>query len=91
MKLQQGGKVTGGTLFGASDPSTYCAMANAGYDFIWTEMQHGQTDWQSVARMWRTCAHAKAVPGVRVAYLSSERHEELIDICMLASICDFIG
>ena len=51
LKLQQGGKVTGGTVFGATDPSTYCAMANAGYDFIWTEMQHGQTDWQSVARM----------------------------------------
>ncbi|MEO7133550.1 MAG: hypothetical protein ABI024_04945, partial [Vicinamibacterales bacterium] len=46
IKLQQGGKVTGGTLFSATDPATYCAMANAGYDFIWTEMQHGQTDWQ---------------------------------------------
>src|SRR5688572_20989616 len=29
IKLQQGGKVTGGTLFAATDPSTYCAMANA--------------------------------------------------------------
>jgi hypothetical protein len=40
LKLMQGGKVTGGTLFSATDPATYCAMANAGYDFIWTEMQH---------------------------------------------------
>jgi 2-keto-3-deoxy-L-rhamnonate aldolase RhmA len=78
-KLQQGGKVTGGTLFGASDPSTYCAMANAGYDFIWTEMQHGQTDWQNVARMWRTCAHAKAVPGVRVAYTDEREIQHALD------------
>src|SRR5215510_9582456 len=59
LKLMQGGKVTGGTLFSATDPATYCAMANAGYDFIWTEMQHDQHDWQAVARMWRTCPHAK--------------------------------
>ena len=40
LKMMQGGKVTGGTVFSATDPATYCAMANAGYDFIWTEMQH---------------------------------------------------
>ncbi len=55
LKMLAGGKVTGGTLFGATDPSVYCAMANAGYDFIWTEMQHDQRDWQAAARMWRTC------------------------------------
>jgi 2-keto-3-deoxy-L-rhamnonate aldolase RhmA len=42
--MLQGGKVTGGTLFSATDPATYCAMANAGYDFIWTEMQHDHGD-----------------------------------------------
>jgi len=67
LKLMQGGKVTGGTFFGASDASTYCAMANAGYDFVWTEMQHDQRDWETAARLWRTCPHAKAVPGARVA------------------------
>jgi 2-keto-3-deoxy-L-rhamnonate aldolase RhmA len=72
LKMMQGGKVTGGTVFSATDPSTYCAMANAGYDFIWTEMQHDQRDWQLAARMWRTCPGAKAVPGARVAY-SDER------------------
>ena len=45
LKMMQGGKVTGGTLFSATDPATYCAMANAGYDFIWTEMQHNARDW----------------------------------------------
>ena len=67
LKMMQGGKVTGGTLLSATDPTTYCAMANAGYDFIWTEMQHDQRDWQAVENMWRTCPRARAVPGVRVA------------------------
>jgi len=79
LKLMQGGKVTGGTLFSATDPATYCAMANAGYDFIWTEMQHDQHDWQAVARMWRTCPHAKAVPGARVAYADEREIQHALD------------
>jgi 2-keto-3-deoxy-L-rhamnonate aldolase RhmA len=77
--MMQGGKVTGGTLFSATDPSTYCAMANAGYDFIWTEMQHGQRDWDQAARMWRTCPHAKAVPGARVAYADEREIQHAVD------------
>ena len=79
LKMQQGGKVTGGTVFSATDPATYCAMANAGYDFIWTEMQHDQRDWQAVARMWRTCPHARAVPGVRVAYTDEREIQHALD------------
>ena len=79
LKMQQATKLTGGTLFSASDPATYCAMANAGYDFIWTEMQHDQRDWQAAARMWRTCPHAKAVPGVRVAYTDEREIQHALD------------
>ena len=79
LKLMQGGKVTGGTLFGATDASTYCAMANAGYDFIWTEMQHSERDWESAARMWRTCPWARAVPGVRVAYTDEREIQHAVD------------
>src|SRR5689334_9703702 len=79
IKLMQGGKVTGGTVFSATDPATYCAMANAGYDFIWTEMQHNDRDWGAVARMWRTCPHAKAVPGVRVAYTDEREIQHALD------------
>jgi 2-keto-3-deoxy-L-rhamnonate aldolase RhmA len=79
LKLMQGGKVTGGTLFSATDPATYCAMANAGYDFIWTEMQHDQRDWGNAARMWRTCPTAKAVPGVRVAYSDEREIQHAVD------------
>src|ERR1700747_2517518 len=79
LKLMAGGKVTGGTVFSATDPATYCAMANAGYDFIWTEMQHNARDWDSVARMWRTCPYAKAVPGVRVAYTDEREIQHATD------------
>jgi 2-keto-3-deoxy-L-rhamnonate aldolase RhmA len=79
LKMMQGGKVTGGTLFSSTDPSIYCAMANAGYDFIWTEMQHDQRDWQAAARMWRTCPHAKAVPGARVAYADEREIQHATD------------
>ena len=71
--------MTGGTLLSATDPTTYCAMANAGYDFIWTEMQHDSRDWQAVARMWRTCPNAKAVPGVRVAYTDEREIQHALD------------
>ncbi len=79
LKMLQGGKVTGGTLFSATDPSTYCAMADAGYDFIWTEMQHNERDWQAAARMWRACPQAKAVPGARVAYADEREIQHATD------------
>jgi len=79
LKLKQGGKVTGGTVFSSTDPATYCAMANAGYDFIWVEMQHDARDWEAVARMWRACPHAKAVPGVRVAYTDEREIQHALD------------
>jgi 2-keto-3-deoxy-L-rhamnonate aldolase RhmA len=79
IKMMKGEKVTGGTLFNSTDPAVYCAMANAGYDFIWTEMQHNERDWSSVARMWRTCPNAKAVPGVRVAYTDEREIQHATD------------
>jgi 2-keto-3-deoxy-L-rhamnonate aldolase RhmA len=79
LKMMAGQKVTGGTVFSSTDPATYCAMANAGYDFIWTEMQHDNRDWSAAARLWRTCPHAKAVPGVRVAYTDEKEIQHAVD------------
>jgi 2-keto-3-deoxy-L-rhamnonate aldolase RhmA len=61
-------------------------MANAGYDFIWTEMQHDQRDWQAVARMWRTCPNAKAVPGARVANADEREIQHALDAGALVVI-----
>ena len=79
LKMMAGQKVTGGTLFTSTDASTYCALANAGYDFIWTEMQHDAHDWKEVANMWRACPNAKAVPGVRVAYTDEREEQHALD------------
>jgi 2-keto-3-deoxy-L-rhamnonate aldolase RhmA len=79
LKMMRGEKVTGGTFFSSSDPSTYCAFANSGYDFVWTEMQHNARDWENVAKMWQACPHAKAVPGVRVAYSDEREIQHAMD------------
>src|ERR1700680_535668 len=79
LKMMRGEKVTGGTVFSSDSPETYCAMANAGYDFIWTEMQHDSRDWEAVGRMWKACPHAKAVPGVRVAYTDEREIQHAMD------------
>ena len=86
LKMQQGAKIVAGTVYNSTDPAIYCAMANAGYDFIWTEMQHSARDWESIARMWRTCPHAKAVPGVRVAYTDEREIQHALDAGALVII-----
>ena len=77
-KLIAGGPVMGGTIR-ATDPRTYCAMAAAGYDFMWVEMQHEATDWEQVARLWKTCP-GPAVPGVRVAYADEREIQHATDM-----------
>ena len=55
----------------------HIANALLRHDFIlWMEMQHDARDWEAVGRMWKACPHAKAVPGVRVAY-TDEREIQL--------------
>ena len=44
-------RLVGGTVRESSRASTYCAMADAGYDFIWTEMASGRIVGGSVARL----------------------------------------
>ena len=67
-KLLDGKQVVGGTVF-SPDPNIYCAMANAGFDFLWIEMQHSPLGYQDVARMMFAChrgAGATAMPFIRV-------------------------
>jgi AraC-like DNA-binding protein len=81
--MMQGAKTTGGTLFSSTDPATYCAFASAGYDFIWTEMQHDQHDWQAVSRMWRTCPSAKAVFKFLAAQCLSDAECQYAEACVI--------
>jgi len=77
-KLLEGGPLIGGTVR-ATDPRTYCAMASAGYDFLWVEKQHEATTWEQVARMWRTCP-GPAAPGTRVAYADEREIQHAADM-----------
>src|ERR1700722_13616569 len=86
IKMMRGEKVTGGTVFSSDSPETYCAMANAGYDFIWTEMQHDSRDWEAVGRMWKARPHAKAVPGVRAAYSDQPEIQQAMDLGALVVV-----
>lgn len=73
-KLLDGGPLIGGTVR-STDPRMYCAMAAAGYDFVWVEKQHEATEWEQVARMWRTCP-GPAAPGTRIA-LENEKEIQI--------------
>jgi 4-hydroxy-2-oxoheptanedioate aldolase len=64
-KLEAGKQVVGGTV-STSDPDVYVAMANAGFDFLWIEMQHSPLTHHEVARMIWAGRGAPAIPFVRV-------------------------
>lgn len=83
-KLIAGGPMIGGTIR-AVDPRTYCAMAGAGYDFLWVEMQHEAISWEQVARLWRTCP-GPAAPGVRVAYANEREIQHAADMGALVIV-----
>ena len=83
-KLVAGGPLMGGTVR-AVDPRTYCAMAGAGYDFIWVEMQHEAISWEQVARLWRTCP-GPAAPGARVAYADEREIQHATDMGALVIV-----
>jgi 2-keto-3-deoxy-L-rhamnonate aldolase RhmA len=48
------------------DANIYCAMANAGYDYLWIEMQHSPLTYGDVAKMIWACRGASAMPFIRV-------------------------
>lgn len=78
-KLAEGKQVVGGTV---SVPSaeTYCAMANAGYDFTWIEMQHSPLTYQDVANMVFACKGAMAMPFVRVPDANEGDIQKAVDL-----------
>lgn len=83
-KIRNGEPVIGGTIR-ATDPRTYCAMAAAGYDFTWVEMQHEAMSWEQVSRMWLTCP-GPAVPGVRIPHEAEENIQKPADMGALVVV-----
>jgi 2-keto-3-deoxy-L-rhamnonate aldolase RhmA len=88
-KLAEGKQVVGGTV-SFNDPDSYCAMANAGFDFLWIEMQHSPLTYQEVARMIWSCRGAAAIPFIRVPEATDGDIQKATDIGALGIIIPMV-
>ena len=89
-KLMSGQPIVGGTV-STSDPNIYCAMANAGFDYIWIEMQHSPLTYSEVARMIWACKDAPAIPFIRVPDATEGDIQKATDIGALGIIVPMIA
>src|SRR2546425_4363104 len=64
-KVMAGKQIIGGTIY-SPDPNIYCAMASAGFDFLWIEMQHSPLTYSDVAKMIWACRNTPATPMILV-------------------------
>jgi len=88
-KLAEGRPVIGGTV-DTSDPAIYCAMANAGFDFIWIEMQHSPLTYSETARMIWACRDAPAIPFIRIPTATEGDIQKAVDIGALGIIVPMV-
>jgi len=88
LKLSQGQQVVGGTV-DSPDVDIYCAMASAGFDFLWIEMQHSPLTYSQVAAMIRACP-GPATPFIRVPTDSEGDIQKAVDIGALGVIVPLV-
>lgn len=88
-KLAAGKQVVGGTV-SIPDPDTYCAMANAGFDFLWIEMQHSPMSYQDVAHMIMACKGAPAIPFIRIPDATEGDVQKAVDMGALGIIIPMV-
>jgi 2-keto-3-deoxy-L-rhamnonate aldolase RhmA len=84
-KLKEGKQFSGATVL-SPDPNMYCAMANAGNDFLWIEMQHSPLTFEDVARMIWACRGASAMPFLRVTDATESDIQKATDLGALGII-----
>src|SRR4029077_8575043 len=84
-KLMDGKQIVGGTVY-SPDPNMYCAMANAGFDFLWIELQHSPMTYQDVARMIFACRGSAGMPFIRVPDATEGDIQKATDIGALGII-----
>jgi len=85
VKIQSGKQIFGGTIQ-SPDANMYCAMANAGFDFLWIEMQHSPLTYGDVAKMIWACRGSAAVPFLRVPDALEGDIQKATDIGVLGVI-----
>src|SRR5205807_3171710 len=84
-KILQGKPVIGGTV-SSPDPNIYCAMATAGFDYLWIEMQHSPLTYSDVAKMIWSCRGTSATPMIRVPDATEGDIQKATDIGALGII-----
>jgi 2-keto-3-deoxy-L-rhamnonate aldolase RhmA len=84
-KLAEGKQIFGATIM-SPDPNMYCAVANAGYDFLWIEMQHSPLTYSDVAKMIWACRGSAAMPFIRVPDATESDIQKATDIGALGII-----
>ncbi len=84
-KLLSGKQIFGGTAT-SPDPNIYCALANAGFDFTWIEMQHSPMTYEDVARMVWACRGSSAIPFIRVPDATESDIQKATDLGALGII-----
>jgi len=87
-KLEAGEQVVGGTV-SLPDIDIYCAMASAGFDFLWIEMQHSPLTYSEVAAMIRVCP-GPAIPFIRVPDATEGDIQKAVDIGALGVIVPMV-
>lgn len=90
VKLMRGEPIVGGTV-STPDPEIYCAMAHAGYDFIWIEMQHSPLTFREAAQMIWACRDAPAIPFIRVPDATEGAIQKATDIGALGIIVPMVS
>jgi 2-keto-3-deoxy-L-rhamnonate aldolase RhmA len=88
-KLERGEQVVGGTV-DTADPDIYCAVANAGFDFTWIEMQHSPLTFSEVADMIWACRDAPAIPFIRIPTATEGDIQKAVDIGALGIIVPMV-
>jgi len=88
-KLQAGEQVVGGTIY-TSDPNIYCSMAEAGFDFLWIEMQHSALSFSEVERMIWACKDAPAIPFIRIPSANAGDIQKATDIGALGIVLPMV-
>ena len=88
-KLANGQPVIGGTI-DTPDPDIYRAMAGAGFDYLWIEMQHSPLTFQEVARMIWAGRDLPAVPFIRVPDATEGDIQKAADVGALGIVVPMV-
>ena len=84
-----GRQVVGGSIQSA-DPETFRAMAGAGFDFLWIEMQHSPLAYNEVARAILTAKGSPAIPFIRVPDATEGDIQKATDVGALGIVVPMV-